>query len=129
MPKKFRLNHNLRHIPQSKTYTVDEICDLLGVHSRTAYAWLKGGLESISGSYPKLVHGSKLVEFLKKKKEARRIICQHDEFCCFTCKAARKPLPDSITQTPKNKTVINLRAICSICGGVMFKTISTKSAH
>ena len=127
MTKKFRRNHNIRHIKQCEIYTVETICICLGVHPQAVYAWLKRGLESIKGSYPKLVHGSKLADFLKRQKAARRITCKEDEFYCFKCRAARTPLSNSITQKQKNEAVITLKAVCSVCGCKMFKATSLHS--
>ena len=92
MTKKFRRNHNIRRIKPSKTYTVDEACKRLDVGKQAFYSWIKQGLQTLEGSYPKLVHGSAIIDYLKKQRESRKIKCQHDEFCCFKCKAARKPL-------------------------------------
>ena len=127
MTKKFRRNHNIRHVKQSEVYKVEDICVCLGVHPQAVYTWLKNGLESIIGSYPRLVHGSKLADFLQRQKEARRIICKENEFYCFKCRAARIPLPDSITHKQKNERVVNLKAICGVCGCKMFKATSLHS--
>ena len=124
MAKKFRRNHNIRHVKQSKTYTVEEIANRLKIGQQTVYGWIKQGMPTIEGSYPKLVHGSVLADYLKKQKAARRIKCQHDEFYCFKCKAARKPLTNSIKQRAKRKNTVNLSAVCCECGCKMFKAVS-----
>ncbi len=127
MAKKFRRNHNIRLIKSSETYTVDEACKRLNVGKQAFYSWIKQGLQTLEGTYPKLVHGSAIIAFLQKQRESRKIKCQPDEFCCFKCKAARKPLADSITKKPKGKKLINLSGICSVCGCEMFKAISAKN--
>lgn len=71
MSKKFKRNHNLRHIKQAKTYDVQEICSTLGVHSGTVYQWKRRGLKTLAGVYPLMVHGSQLVAFLKEEKAKR----------------------------------------------------------
>ncbi|MEQ1789554.1 MAG: helix-turn-helix domain-containing protein [Rickettsiales bacterium] len=127
MAKKFRRNHNIRHIKQTKAYTVEEAAKCLNVGQQAVYSWIKQGMPTIEGIYPKLVHGSAIIDYLKKQRESRKIKCQPDEFCCFKCKVARKPLADSITQKPKGKKAISLSAICSVCACKMFKVISAKN--
>lgn len=124
MAKKFRRNHNISHIKQTKAYTVEEVAKCLNVGQQTIYSWIKQGMPAIEGSYPKLVHGSILADYLKKQKCSRRIKCQHDEFYCFKCKAARKPLTDSISQKAKSKSTVNLSAVCCACGCKIFKAVS-----
>ena len=124
MAKKFRRNHNIRHIKKTKAYTVEEAAKCLKVGQQAIYMRIKLGMSTIEGAYPMLVHGSVLADYLKKEKDSRRIKCQHDEFYCFKCRAARKPLSDSVSQKAKSKNTINFSAVCCHCGCKIFKAVS-----
>ena len=59
-------NHRLVKVHRS--YSVEEISSLLGVHKNTVRAWLKQGLPPIDGRRPTLVHGPTLIRLLKDRR-------------------------------------------------------------
>ncbi len=51
-----------------RSYTVEEIAELFGVHKNTVRAWLKAGLPICDDRKPMLILGADLRSFLKERK-------------------------------------------------------------
>ena len=126
-PKKYRVKHNLRRIRNNFPYSLDEISETLGINKQTIYIWIKQGLKTIQGSYPTLIHGSDLINYLSKKQSKRKQKCKDDEMLCFKCKIPRKTKKEAVKIIIQKSTCINLTGECEICEGKIFKNISAKN--
>lgn len=112
---------DIRRVRVSRSYSVDEIADLLTAHPNTVRRWLRNGLAALDGQYPTLIHGSELRRFLKERDTKRKQPCGADELPCFRCRAPRKPVNGSVSIAKQNLATVTLRGTCSTCGGGMWR--------
>lgn len=115
-------NHRLVKIHRS--YTVEEIAKLFGIHKNTVRRWVKGGLSTIDEKRPMLILGHILIEFLKVRRTKRKQKCRPGELYCVRCHVPRKPAGDMAEYSPDNEKVGNLLAICPICEAIMNQRVS-----
>lgn len=115
---------NPRLAKQHRTYTVDEIARLFGLHKQTVRNWLNAGLEPIDRKRPLLVRGDVLGEFLTKRREARRVRCPPGTLYCAPCRAARRPVGGKVECVGVSPIAGNLRGVCSTCGRLMHRRVN-----
>ena len=89
---KRRPNHRLVKI--HRTYTVEEVASLFGVHRNTVRAWVKRGLPTIDRTRPMLIHGADLAAFLHARRVKNKQTCQPGELYCVRCRVPRTPAGD-----------------------------------
>jgi hypothetical protein len=127
MPKKFSKCFNPRLVKRLRTYSVEQICQLYGIHPNTALSWInKEGLRRIDHAYPYLVHGDDLAEFITAR-QSKKIKLAVDEFRCFKCKVPRKAWEGVADIKIRTQTVGNLMVICEVCSTKMNKNFSLKN--
>ena len=63
-------NHRLVKIHRS--YTVEEIAQLFGIHKNTVRRWVKDGLTSIDDKRPMLILGHVLAAFLQARRAKKQ---------------------------------------------------------
>lgn len=114
--KKFRKKFNLRLIKTSRSYYVQQIVKLLGVHKRTVHTWIKEGLQPNSDEKPYLIHGSTLKSFIKDRQDKRKSKCRSGEVFCLTCHKPRTLKDDSLEFCFINEIKLNVGGKCSECG-------------
>lgn len=122
---KSRPNPRLAKVHRS--YTVDEIAKLYGIHRNTVRAWLKQGLPAVDQKRPVLVLGRQLGEFLRMRKTQRKRPCGPDEIYCMRCREPRAPADKLVRYHPITATQGNLVGICSSCGAGLYRRISVKN--
>lgn len=90
--------YNTRLIRKRRTYSTKEVAALFGMHTRSVQYWVaKEGLKPLEGcTFPYLIHGQDLWEFLNKKKQSQKCPLQSDEFYCLKCHCARKSVPAAL---------------------------------
>lgn len=119
---KRRPNYRLAKI--NRSYTVEEVADLFGIHKNTVRGWIKKGLPVCDQKRPTLILGRVLAEFLQAQKSKNKRTCQVDEMYCLRCREPRKPVPDLVEYKSITDKVGNLMSLCSHCGALMNKRVS-----
>ena len=119
---KRRPNHRLVKI--NRSYTVEEVAGLFGIHKNTVRTWIKNGLQLSDCKRPALILGRVLAAFLKTKKGKNKHTCKADEMYCLRCRIPRKPVPNLVEYQPITGKVGNLVAMCSHCDALMNKRVS-----
>lgn len=115
-----RLNPNLAKIHRS--YTVEEIARLYGLHRNTVRSWLNGGgLVAIDGGRPVLVQGKVLRAFLDARRTAAKRPCPVGTLYCFKCREPRPPALGMADFIVGKAGTGNLRALCEVCGSIMHR--------
>lgn len=114
-----RLNPRLAKVHRS--YTVDEIARLFGVHRNTVRAWFKTGLEAIDDHRPIMIQGRALRAFLQGRRDRAKRPCRPCTLYCCKCRAAREPAPGSVVFETRMSGAGTLRALCATCGCRMFR--------
>lgn len=98
-----------------RSYTVEEIAKLYGVHRNTVRAWIDRGLPIIDQRRPVLVQGSHLAEYLKARRAANKRPCGPGEIYCLRCRVPRAPADGVVRYRPLSPTQGNLVGRCGCC--------------
>lgn len=99
-----------------RSYTVDEIAKLYGVHRNTVRAWIARGLPTVDERRPVLVLGSHLAAFLQARRTANKRTCGPGEIYCLRCREPRRPVGGVVRYHPLTPTQGNLAGLCECCG-------------
>ena len=118
--------YNTRRISRNRSYTIQEITELFGLHKNSVLIWLRTGLKKIDCQKPYLINGGDLVDFLEAKKKKRRQKCKPNELFCLKCKSPRLSKPDCIQITERNIYRLKISGRCQICNTKMFKDASVQ---
>ena len=115
---------NHRIIKGRRTYTVDEIARLFGLHKNTVHQWIKTGLPVIDDKRPILVLGEELISFLQARRAGKKQPCLPGQMYCVRCRAPRFPAGCMVDCRPLTEKIGNLSAICSACDSIMHRCVS-----
>ena len=115
-------NHRLVKIHRS--YTVEEIAKLFGIHKNTVRRWIKDGLTTIDDKRPMLILGHVLVKFLQVRRVKSKQPCKSGELYCVRCRCPKSPAGDMAEYSPITEKFGNLIAICPDCDTLMNRRIS-----
>ncbi len=115
---------NPRLAKMHRTYTVEEIAKLFGVHRNTVRAWISRGLPTIDQRRPLLVLGSHLAEFLQRRRKASKRPCGLGEIYCVRCREPRLPAGGAVGYQPLTPTQGNLVGLCGCCGAGLNRRVS-----
>jgi hypothetical protein len=122
MKKKRHPNHRLVKIHRS--YTVEEIANLFGIHKNTVRHWVKAGLTSIDDKRPMLILGHVLVAFLQARRVKNKQTCKPGELYCVRYRNPKSPAGDMAEYSPITEKFGNLIAICPDCNSIMNRRVS-----
>ena len=120
--KKRHPNHRLVKIHRS--YTVEEIATLFGVHKNTVRRWVKNGLVTVDNKRPMLILGSVIVDFLKARRSKNKKKCKPGEMYCMRCRAPKSPAGNMADYVPLTNKIGNLVGICPDCDVIMNRHVS-----
>lgn len=121
MPKR-RPNPRLAKIHRS--YSVEEIACLFGIHKNTVREWVKAGLPTCDRKRPMLILGWELVAFLQARRTKNKRPCQPGEIYCVRCRAAKSPAGDMAEYQSITDTSGNLMGICPNCELMIYRRVS-----
>ena len=119
VPNRRKYTYNLRLIRRDLSYSIPEIAELFRLHPNAVRRWIKDGLAPIDDRKPQLVHGSRLVDYLARRQQARKRGCAPDEMYCCRCRAPRRPSGGAVFVDQVNARQIIIRATCELCGTKM----------
>jgi excisionase family DNA binding protein len=110
-----RLNPRLAKLHRS--YTVEEVARLYGLHRNTVRSWIKrDGLPTIDGGRPVLIRGADLRVFLDTRRRAAKRPCPPGTLYCFKCRAPRAPALGMADFVVGERRAGNIAALCETCG-------------
>ncbi|MDD4392264.1 MAG: helix-turn-helix domain-containing protein [Desulfobacterales bacterium] len=115
-------NHRLVKIHRS--YTVEEIANLFGIHKNTVRRWVKTGLATSDDKRPMLILGHELAAFLQARRVKNKQPCRPGEIYCVRCRAPKFPAGDMAEYSPITEKFGNLIAICPDCNSIMNRRVS-----
>ena len=115
-------NHRLVKIHRS--YTVEEIADLFGIHKNTVRGWVKAGLAISDDKRPMLILGHDLAAFLQARRVKNKQTCKPGEIYCVRCRAPKLPAADMADFSPVTEKFGNLIAICPDCDTIINRRVS-----
>jgi hypothetical protein len=118
-------SQNPRLAKSNRSYKIDEVAEIYGVHKNTVLNWLKQGLPTLDKKRPLLVHGRALNSFHAIKRVKNKQPCQLDELYCMRCKVPKKPVEGLVEYKAINEKIGNVIAICPTCQTIMNRRISS----
>lgn len=107
-----------------RSYTVEEVAGLYGIHKNTVRNWVKNGLATIDSKRPTLIQGSILVEYLQERRTKNKQTCKPGELYCVRCRVPRPAGGDMAEYSPVNEKTGNLVAICPVCYATINRRVS-----
>lgn len=121
---KKRLNPNKPKIHRS--YTVDEVTELYGVHKRTVRNWIKDGLPVIDDIRPMLILGTDLRIYIQNKRKGSKSKCSPSEIYCFRCQMPRHAKLGTAKYRLEVSGIGRVFARCDSCGLKVNKYFSVR---
>lgn len=115
---------DLRRVKIHRSYTIDELARVTGVHKNTVRHWIKKGLPTVDGRRPTLVLGSEVKRFHETLRAGRKRPCAPGQMYCVKCREPRSPAFDAVDYIPTDETTGNLAGLCPLCGTLMHKRAS-----
>lgn len=106
-----------------RSYTMEELADLLGVTKGTLRRWCKEGLRCFTDAKPFLIQGGDFKAFYAEERSAKKIKLGAFEVYCLSCRKGREPDPDLLEIRPKDASRAVIFAICPTCGCTMQRII------
>jgi hypothetical protein len=106
-----------------RSYSVEDIANLFGIHKNTVRLWLKQGLEAIDKSHPILVHGKILAVFIVARRKNSKQPCPPGHLYCLRCRVPKLPAENMVDFTASNEATVNVSAICPTCSGMMYQRV------
>ncbi|PYP85535.1 MAG: DNA-binding protein [Candidatus Angelobacter sp. Gp1-AA117] len=113
-----------RRIKIHRSYVVEEIAGLLGVHKNTVRQWVKSGLSPCDDRRPILIQGRDLVSFLQARRARNKRHCRPGEMYCVRCRAPKLPAGDMAEYQWLTEKCGNLIGICPDCLSMMNRRVS-----
>jgi Helix-turn-helix domain len=106
-----------------RSYTVEDAAHCVAVHKNTVRRWIKAGLQTVGGRGKTLILGSELRPYLEAQRKDAKRPCPPGHFYCLKCRAPRPPAATMTEYIPMTPTSGNLKALCPVCTGIMFRRI------
>jgi excisionase family DNA binding protein len=116
--------HNPNKCKIHRSYTVEEVAELYGVHKRTVRNWTKNGLAFFDGIRPFLILGTDLKLFLINKKKAIKHKFKMSEIYCFRCLTPQKANLETVNFMQQPSGVGRVFMRCSLCDAKVNKFFS-----
>lgn len=115
---------NYRLVKTHRSYTVEEIACLLGVHRGTVREWIKRGLPTCDERRPILILGYQLSDYLRDRRLKKKRPCSPGELYCVRCRNPRMPAGRMADYVAKTPNLGNLIGICPTCGALMYRRVN-----
>ena len=114
---------NPRLVKIHRSYTVEEVAKLFGMHKNSVRAWIKRGLPTSDNRRPTLILGRDLATFLQAQRTKNKRACKPGEMYCVRCRLPKKPAGDMVEYQPITEKIGNLIALCPDCNAIMNRRI------
>jgi hypothetical protein len=122
LSKRGRPSHRLVKIHRS--YSVEDVSRLCGVHKNTVRQWLRTGLVPIDSARPVVVLGRELSRYLKQRRADRKVPCGPGRIYCLPCRSPKVPDGHFAELVKDTNSVGSLQAICPDCGRMIYRRVN-----
>lgn len=116
--------HTTQLVKKRLTYNVREAANVTGATPGTVRRWREAGLSAVEGVYPAIFRGVDIIDFLKRRAEARKRPTGSGRMFCLRCKDAKWPAFGEVEYWPDGPKTGALRGLCPDCATVMSKLTS-----
>jgi len=110
-------NYNPNRVKINRSYTLEEVAALYGVHKNTVATWVKKGLPCMTARRPFLILGVELKGFIQRQRLSKKQRCKPNELYCVRCKSPVIPLDGFVEYQPMSATKGRLVGFCCHCDG------------
>jgi hypothetical protein len=117
---------NPRRAKIHRSYSVEEVSRLFGIHKNTVRNWLRQGLSPIDGERPTVVRGVELRRFLTARRTSARQTCGPGRIFCLPCRAPKVPAGNMADCIAVGETTGTLRGICPDCDRMIYRRVNPK---
>jgi hypothetical protein len=107
-----------------RSYSVEEVSRLFGVHKNTVRNWLQQGLTPIDGQRPTVIRGVELRRFLTDRRAGAKQVCGPGRIFCLPCRAPKVPAGNMAECIALNDTTGTLRGICPDCDRMIYRRVN-----
>jgi len=115
---------SLRRAKIHRSYTVEEVAGLLGVHKNTVRRWIRSGLKPVDHLRPTILRGLEVSAFLQDRKAKGKRPCGPGEIYCFKCRTPRSPDGGFVDLEVVSPTSGRLVGLCPACGTLLFRQVN-----
>lgn len=119
--KRKKRTYNVRLIRQKRSYSIQEIAELYGLHKNVISRWIKDGLPIIDHHKPYLIYGADLSAYLSKRRARRKCKCGPDEFYCCKCRLPRRVWENVVDVVFQNESKLRISALCAVCNTQIYR--------
>lgn len=117
-------NYNHQWVKIHRTYTVEEMATVFGIHRNTVRQWLIQGLTTIDYRRPCLVKGDVLAAFLKERRANNKRPCSAGQIYCLPCREPKTPAGKRVMYQAMTVDRGNLLGTCPDCGTRLYRRVS-----
>ena len=82
-------NYNPNRVKLNRSYTLEELVAVFGVHKNTVSSWVENGLPCLKERRPFLILGVEARIYLQKWRTVKKQQCKPDELFCMRCKTPK----------------------------------------
>ena len=107
-----------------RSYTIDEVARIYGVHRNTVRHWIKRGLSTNDDRRPILILGRDLAAFLGARRARNKRTCKPGEIYCVRCREPKELAGGMVDFEPQTETLGNLVALCPTCETMIYRCTS-----
>lgn len=107
-----------------RSYTVEEVASLYGIHRNSVRQWIKSGLTTSDTRRPTLILGRDLAVFLQRRRIFNKRPCQPGQIYCMRCRAPQAPAGGIADYQAYTATTGNLVGICPVCESMMNRRVN-----
>lgn len=119
-----RRTPNPRLVKRHRSYSVEEVAKLLGVHKNTVREWIRKGLPLIDQSRPLLILGRDLAAFLDLRRRQNKRPCLPGQIYCVRCRQPQFPAGGMADYQALTPAAGNLVGLCPACDGLIYRRVS-----
>jgi hypothetical protein len=109
-----------------RSYSVEEVSRLFGIHKNTVRNWLRQGLEPIDDHRPIVILGLELRRFVTDRRARARLTCGPGRIFCLPCRAPKTPAGNMADCIVVSETRGTLRGICPDCDRMIYRRVNPK---
>jgi hypothetical protein len=124
MAKKSRRRPDHRRVKLHRSYSIDEVARLFGMHKNTVRGWIGQGLPLLDRGRPQLIHGTDLIGFLKRRRARNRRPCGPGQIYCVKCRSPQAPAGDVADYAARTRGTGDLIGLCPTCETLIYRRVS-----
>src|SRR5262249_32729391 len=112
-----------------RSYSVEEVSRLFGVHKNTVHNWLRQGLSAIDEQRPTVIRGVELRRFLIDRRTRAKQTCGPGRIYCLPCRAPKVPAGNIADCIQTGDTAGTLQGICPDCNRMIFRRVNPRKLN